>query len=131
MTRLTKQREKLEAMLSDVNAFNAKSKVKDICAFLDKYIPGVEKMDTQMKKYRAAFTDLKKENGALARKNDVLVTELKQSRQQSVLKKMAELQLQHDYEEAVAVLERIPPEVLAEYAAPKMSSRQRDRMPGR
>ena len=131
MTRLNKQREKLETMLHDVNVFNAKSKAKDICAFLDKYIPGVEKMDTQMKKYRAAFTDLKRENGALVRKNEALSAELKQSRQQSVLKKMSELQLQRDYEKAVAVLDRIPPEVLAVYAAPRTSSRQRERVPGR
>jgi hypothetical protein len=29
---------------------------------------------------------------------------------------MADLKLQHDYEEAVSLLERIPPEVLAAYA---------------
>ena len=42
--------------------------------------------------------------------------ELKESQQESILKKMADLKLQHDYEEAVSLLERIPPEVLAAYA---------------
>ena len=115
MTRLNKQREKLEELLSGVNAFNAKPKAAEIIKFLDKYIPNVEKMSTQMKKYSAAFKDLKEENRVLTRENETLATELKESRQESVLKKMADLQLKRDYDEAVAVLERIPKEVIDGY----------------
>ena len=131
MTRLNKQREKLESMLAKVTMFNAKSKAAEICKFLDDYIPDVEKMSTQMKKYQTAFTKLKSENGSLARKNEELTAELKESRQESVLKKMADLQLRHDYEEAVAMLERIPPEIMEIYAAPRAASKQRGQMQGR
>ena len=44
MTRLTKQKAKLEELLSGVNAFNAKGKAAEIGVFLDKYIPAVEQM---------------------------------------------------------------------------------------
>ena len=55
MTRLTKQKAKLEELLSGVNAFNAKGKAAEIGAFLDKYIPAVEQMHTTLKKYNTAF----------------------------------------------------------------------------
>ena len=49
MTRLTKQKAKLEELLAGVNAFNAKGKTAEIGAFLDKYIPAVEQMHTTLK----------------------------------------------------------------------------------
>ena len=54
MTRLTKQKAKLEELLSGVNAFNAKGKAAEIGAFLDKYIPAVEQMHTTLKKYNTS-----------------------------------------------------------------------------
>ena len=116
MTRLNKQREKLDKLLSQVSMFNAKAKAAEICRYLDKYIPNVEKMSTQMKKYKGAFQDLTAENEALIRKNKNLTAALKESRQESVLKRMADLQFQRDYEKAIATLERIPPEILEHYA---------------
>ena len=128
MTRLNKQREKLESMLEGITMFNAKSKAVKIGKFLDSYIPNVEKMHTQIRKYQSAFTDLKSENGALVRKNEKLTAELKESRKESVLKKMGELQLRRDYEEAVALLERIPPEIMELYTEPKSTERRRERV---
>ena len=52
-------------------------------------------------------------------KTKPLAEELKETREKSVLKKMADLKLQHDYEEAVTLLEKIPPEVLAAYSGKK------------
>ena len=42
---------------------------------------------------------------------------------ESGLYKLEDAKLQREYEEALAVLERIPPEVLEEYAKPKASHR--------
>lgn len=116
MTRLNKQREKLESLLSGVNAFNAKAKAAEIAKVLDKYIPSVEKMSTQVRKYSKAFCSMKAETTALELANETLTAELKESRQESVLKRMADLQLRRDYDAAAALLERIPPEVLEAYA---------------
>jgi hypothetical protein len=116
MTRLNKQREKLEGLLSEVNAFNAKAKAAEIGKVLDKYIPSVEKMSTQVRKYSKVFGSMKAENAALELANETLTAELKESRQESVLKRMADLQLRRDYDAAVAFLERIPPEILEAYA---------------
>ena len=115
MTRLTKQKAKLEELLSGVNAFNAKGKAAEIGAFLDKYIPAVEQMHTTLKKYNTAFTVTTAENKKLKKKAEQLAQSLDKATQESTLKKLADAKLRRDYEDAVAVLDRIPKEVLAAY----------------
>ena len=115
MTRLTKQKAKLEELLSGVNAFNAKGKAAEIGAFLDKYIPAVEQMHTTLKKYNTAFTATIAENKKLKKKAEQLAQSLDKATQESTLKKLADAKLHRDYEDAVAVLDRIPKEVLAAY----------------
>ena len=115
MTRLTKQKAKLEELLSGVNAFNAKGKAAEIGAFLDKYIPAVEQMHTTLKKYNTAFIATTAENKKLKKKTEQLARSLDKATQESTLKKLADAKLHRDYEDAVAVLDRIPQEVLAAY----------------
>ena len=65
MTRLDKQRQKLEELLAGVTTFNAKSRIEAIQALLEKYIPNVERMQNQLKRYSGAFTDTAAENKRL------------------------------------------------------------------
>lgn len=115
MTRLSKQKAKIEEVLAGVNAFNAKSKVAEIEKLLDQYIPAVEQMHTTLKKYQAAFTKTTKENKKLKHENAQLEESLDKATQKSALKQLADAKLRRDYEDAVAVLERIPKEVLDVY----------------
>ena len=114
MPRLTKQKAKLEELLAGVNAFNAKGKAAEIGALLDKYIPAVEQMHTTLKKYNAAFTATTAEK-KLKKKTEQLEQSLDKATQESILKKLADAKLHRDYEDAVAVLDRIPQGVLAAY----------------
>ena len=68
MTRLTKQKDKLEDLLAGINPFNAKSRAEEICKILDTYLPSVEKMDTLLRKYGVAFTKTASENKKLKTK---------------------------------------------------------------
>ncbi len=115
MTRLTKQKAKLEELLAGIGAFNAKSRAAEIAALLDKYIPAVEQMHSTMKKYQVAFTETTVENKKLKQANAQLERSLEKATQESTLKQLADAKLRRDYADAVAVLERIPKEVLAEY----------------
>ena len=115
MTRLTKQKAKLEELLSDINLFNIKGKTAEIGVLLDKYIPSVEQMHTTMKKYRVAFTETASENESLKIENAQLEESLEKAAKESNLKQLADARLRRDYEDAVAVLDRIPKEVLAAY----------------
>ena len=108
MVRLTKKRQRIEALLNNVNMFNAKGKAEEIRQLLDSYIPDVEKMATQMKKYKAAFAeveDLEVENEQLAR-------ELDAAKRGSITEKLEQAKLQREYKQAKAILDRIPPEIL-------------------
>lgn len=115
MTRLTRQKAKLEELLSGIGAFNAKSRAAEIATLLDKYIPAVEQMYTTMKKYQVAFTATTAKNKKLKQENAQLEQSLKKAAQESTLKQLADAKLRRDYADAVAVLDRIPKEVLAEY----------------
>ena len=115
MTRLTKQAEKLDALLSDVKFSNYKERTAQIIAFLDKYIPNVAAMETQMKKYQKCFATAGTEKDNLKKTNDVLTEQLAKSQQQSVLKRLQDAKLQSDYAAAKAVLDKIPPDVIKAY----------------
>ncbi len=128
MTRLTKQKAKLEELLAGVNAFNAKGKAAEIGELLDKYIPNLERMDTAMKKYRVAFTETTTENEKLKKKNAQLAKSLDKATQESTLKKLADAKLHRDYEDALALLDRIPKEVLDHYTkAGKLKNQEKER----
>ena len=125
MTRLTKQKAKLEELLAGVNAFNAKGKAAEIGAFLDKYIPAVEQMHTTLKKYNAAFTTTTAENKKLKTKNAELEESLASAQKVSTLKQIEDLKLRRDYDSAVAILEQIPAEVLNIYAQSSHRGKER------
>ncbi len=116
MTRLTKQKDKLEDLLTGINPFNAKSRAEEICKILDTYIPSVEKMDTLLRKYCVAFTKTASENKKLKTKNAELEESLASAQKVSTLKQIEDLKLWRDYDSAVAILEQIPAEVLSIYA---------------
>ncbi len=124
MTRLDKQRRKLEELLAGVTAFNAKSRLEAIQALLEKYVPNVERMQTQLKRYSGAFTDtaaenkrLKAEISALKGDKAELEKQLKAATTESIRKRLNTAKLQEDYEKARGILSRIPPEVLRYYTA--------------
>ena len=124
MTHLTQQRQKLNQLLTGIGPLNGKKRAAEISELLDGYIPAVEKMRTQLKKYSTAFTGTKAENEKLKKKNKKLSESLDEATQESVLKKLNDAKLQREYQEALAILERIPPEVLVEYAHPKGLKRE-------
>ena len=114
MTRLNKQRQKLEELLTGIGPLNSKKRAAEISKLLDGYIPAVEKMHTQLKKYNVAFTETATENKQLKKKAAELEQPLEAATKTSCLKELRDVQLKRDYEDALALLERIPKEVLDE-----------------
>ena len=55
MTHLTKQKEKIDALISDANFFNSKGKIDEVAKLLDKYIPAVAKMDIKTGKDKVSY----------------------------------------------------------------------------
>ena len=123
MTRLNKQRQKLDELLTGIGPLNGKKRAVEISKLLDGYIPAVEKMQTQLKKYNVAFTETTTENKRLKKKATELEQSLEAATKTSVLKELRDAQLRRDYEDALALLERIPKEVLDEFRKPKAGQR--------
>ena len=115
MSRLNKQHDKLVEMLSDVKLTNYKDKTAQVVAFLEKYIPDVAAMETQMKKYEKFFKTADGKQKALEKKNVALSAALEESEKESTVKKLQELRLQSDYERVKGILDRIPPEIIKAY----------------
>ena len=115
MARLNKQHDKLVEMLSDVKLTNYKDKTAQVVAFLEKYIPDVAAVETQMKKYEKFFKTADGKQKALEKKNADLSAALEESEKESTVKKLQELRLQSDYERVKGILDRIPPEIIKAY----------------
>ena len=87
-------------LIHDINPLNAKKKAAELEALLGKYIPGVEKMRTQLKQYDAAYKQLKAESDS---------GKLTVAQQMEIAQKLSE------YEDLRRVVEQIPEEILTEY----------------
>lgn len=98
--RLQKQQERLTQLLGDIHPLNAKKRAAEIEKLLRKYLPAVEQMATQLKKYDAAYKQLKADadSGKLSVKD-----------QMEIARKLSE------YEVLRSLTEKIPQEILEEY----------------
>lgn len=104
---LNRQKNALLSLLGEVSAWNAKSKSAEIEALLEKYIPGIEKMQTQMNKFDSAYKELQKENAQLEKEVD--------AGKESILRRIEIGQKLGDLEDLRRTVEAIPPEILAAY----------------
>ena len=115
ITRLTRQKDQLDALLTGINPFNSKSRAAEITKLLDSYIPAVSKMRTELNRYQIAFTQTAAENRQQKKKNRALSASLDKANEGSVLKQLEDMRLRRDYEAAVQTLDRIPKDVLDFY----------------
>ena len=121
--RLTRQKDKLMALISEMNALNAKTKSKEIAALLDEYIPGVEELMTKLKKSSRAAKEMRGEIADL--KKAVDSRKASTLRQLELEKKVQELDdLQHMVEVLQQTMEAIPTEIIAIYNEPKSERKE-------
>jgi len=106
---LNRQREMLMKLLGEINPLNAKKKSAEISALLNQYVPGVERMQTQMRKYDAAYRALLAENAGLKKQVD--------SSKESIKRRLEVSQQLQELEELRRTVENIPPEILQAYPA--------------
>lgn len=104
---LNRQRDMLMKLLGEVNPLNAKKKSTEIEALLEQYIPGVERMQTQMRKYDVAYKALRTENIELKKQVD--------SSKESIRHRLEVSQKLQELEELRQTVNNIPPEILQAY----------------
>ena len=98
----------IEAALDSTNMFNAKSKAEEVKKLLARYIPAVEDMATQLRKYGVAFEEVED----LQAENEQLTRELDAAKRGSITEKLEQAKIQREYKQAKAILDRIPPDIL-------------------
>lgn len=115
---LNRQRDMLMKLLAEVNPLNAKKKSAEIEALLERYIPGVERMQTQMRKYDTAYKALRAENAELKKQVD--------SSKESVRHRLEVSQQLQELEDLRRTVDNIPPEILQAYrSVPKFLKSER------
>jgi len=112
---LNRQRDMLMKLLGEVGPLNAKKKSAELSALLEQYIPGVERMQTQMRKYDAAYKALRAENAGLKKQIN--------SSKESIKRRMEVSQQLQELEELRRTVNNIPPEILQAYQR-KQQARQ-------
>lgn len=104
---LNRQRDMLMKLLGEVNPLNAKKKSAEIETLLEQYIPGVERMQTQMRKYDTAYKALRAENADLKKQVN--------SSKESIKRQLGISQQLQELEELRHTVNNIPPEILQAY----------------
>ena len=104
---LNRQRDMLLQLLSEVNPLNAQKKSAELEALLEDYIPGVERMQTRLRKYDAAYKTLQAENIGLKKQVD--------SGKESVKHRLEVAQQLQELDDLRRTVENIPPEILQAY----------------
>ena len=105
---LNRQRDMLLQLLGEVNPLNAKKKSAEVEALLEEYLPGVERMQTRLRKYDAAYKDLKAENAALKKKEN--------DSRESVKRRLEVAQQLQELDDLRRAVENVPPEILEAYS---------------
>ena len=106
---LNKQWQYIQSLLGDINAFNAKKVSAELDAALRKFFPALGKFVTETKKYDKAIRSLQTDNAELQEK-------LKDAKEESYHKLLADAQLRADYENLQRAMDKIPPEIVFLYA---------------
>jgi len=103
--RLDKMRERILQMLKDVNLFNKKEKVAQVEKLINKYVLGVEEMQTELRRYGNALQDLTAEQKSLKQ-------ELAEAKGGGIARRLEEATRQKELEELRQLVGAIPPEIL-------------------
>ena len=104
---LSKQARAIEATLGDITPFNAGKKKEEALSLLKKWFPQMENFSGQLKKYKVTINDLLAEN-------EQLEARAKASEKGKMKDTMERAKLESELKDIQRLVDRIPPEVLAE-----------------
>ena len=104
---LSRQARAIEATLDDITPFNAGKKKEEALSMLKKWVPQMENFSGQLKKYKGTINDLLAEN-------EKLEARARASESGKIKDRMERAKLESELQNIQRLVDRIPPEVLAE-----------------
>ncbi len=115
---LSKQARAIEATLDGITPFNAGKKKEEALSLLKKWFPQMENFSGQLKKYKVTINDLLAEN-------EQLEARAKASEKGKMKDTMERAKLESELHDIQRLVDRIPPEVLAELKHQQRHTRER------
>ena len=115
---LSKQARAIEAALDGINPLNAGKKKEEALAMLKKWFPQMENFSGQLKKYKVTIKDLLEENKKLEAR-------AKASEKGKMKDTLERAKLESELHNIQRLVERIPPDVLAELKQQRQYGKER------
>ena len=115
---LSKQAKAIESTLDGITPFSAGKKKEEALSLLKKWFPQMENFSGQLKKYKVTINDLLAEN-------EQLEARAKASEKGKMKDTMERAKLESELKDIQRLVDRIPPEVLAELKRQQRHTRER------
>ena len=115
---LPKQARAIEATLDGITPFNAGKKKEEALSMLKKWFPQMENFSGQLKKYKVTISDLLAEN-------EKLEARARASENGKMKDRMERAKLESELQNIQKLVDRIPPEVLAELKRQQRHTKER------
>lgn len=109
--RLTKQAAQIQTVLDGINPINAGKKRDETLALLQKFFPGMERFETQIRKYKREIDQLEKENSVLAKKAAA-------GEKSSISKQLEDARLRSDYLNLRQFVDSLPDDIKRQARTP-------------
>ena len=108
---LNRMKEQILKLMTDTNLLNKKSKMEELEALLDKYVPATEALRTKLRKYDKAYKMLSDENSAL----EAELQTAKDASKEKIADRLKYGKTEQELCELHALIDNIPPEIVAAY----------------
>ena len=108
---LNRMKEQILKLMTGTNLLNKKSKMEELEALLDKYVPATEALRTKLRKYDKAYKALSDENSAL----EAELQTAKDASKEKIADRLKYGKTEQELCELHALIDNIPPEIVAAY----------------
>ena len=108
---LNRMKEQILKLMTDTNLLNKKSKMEELEALLNKYVPATEALRTKLRKYDKAYKALSDENSAL----EAELQTAKAASKEKISDRLKYGKTEQELCELHALIDNIPPEIVAAY----------------
>lgn len=108
---LNRMKEQILKLMTDTNLLNKKSKMEELEALLDKYVPATEALRTKLRKYDKAYKALSDENSAL----EAELQTAKDASKEKIADRLKYGKTEQELCELHALIDNIPPEIVVAY----------------
>ena len=108
---LNRMKEQILKLMTDTNLLNKKSKMEELEALLDKYVPATEALRTKLRKYDKAYKALSDENSAL----EAELQTAKDASKEKIADRLKYGKTEQEFYELHALIDNMPPEIVAAY----------------